>query len=83
MTIYFVENQVVISGRPSSPTAINNGFGHRVLSSPFFPSFYPRDLGLEYLLRCEVDECQVHVNFIDFQIAAPSILEVCPTIDYI
>lgn len=44
------------------------------ISTPFFPLHYPRDYEVEYLLKC--DECQVHVNFIDFQLAPVSVLEV-------
>ncbi|XP_011502025.1 PREDICTED: uncharacterized protein LOC105365530 [Ceratosolen solmsi marchali] len=48
-----------------------------ILTSPFFPSRYPRDLGMEYIISCptEVPSCRVRVLFSDFQLAAVSIIE--------
>lgn len=49
-----------------------------ILTSPFFPSRYPRDLGIEYIITCPSDaiSCRVRVLFSDFQIATVSIIEV-------
>lgn len=49
-----------------------------MISTPFFPFLYPRDYEVEFTIHCR-GECQVHVNFIDFQMAPVSVLEV----DYI
>lgn len=46
------------------------------ISTPFFPLHYPRDYEVEYSIGGACDECQVHVNFIDFQLAPVSVLEV-------
>ncbi|XP_043463794.1 serine-rich adhesin for platelets isoform X2 [Leptopilina heterotoma] len=48
-----------------------------ILTSPFFPSRYPRDLGMEYVITCptESPSCRVRVLFSDFQLAAVSIIE--------
>ncbi|KAK0174857.1 hypothetical protein PV327_010578 [Microctonus hyperodae] len=48
-----------------------------ILTSPFFPSRYPRDLGIEYIITCPSDaiSCRVRVLFSDFQIATVSIIE--------
>lgn len=58
----------------------------RHISTPFFPMHYPRDYEVEYSLRCGTgggggghNECQVHVNFIDFHLAPVSVLEVMVT----
>lgn len=49
-----------------------------ILTSPFFPSRYPRDLGMEYIISCPNDSpaCRVRVLFSDFQLAPVSIMEV-------
>ncbi|XP_051171893.1 uncharacterized protein LOC127288463 isoform X2 [Leptopilina boulardi] len=54
----------------------NNTIGG-ILTSPFFPSRYPRDLGMEYVITCptEAPSCRVRVLFSDFQLAAVSIIE--------
>lgn len=57
--------------------AINNTDGG-ILTSPFFPARYPRDLGMEYVVNCPDDapSCRVRVLFSDFQLAGVSIIEV-------
>ncbi|XP_046816816.1 uncharacterized protein LOC124423292 isoform X1 [Vespa crabro] len=54
-----------------------NSTGGGILTSPFFPARYPRDLGLEYLITCpsEAPSCRVRLLFSDFQLAAVSIME--------
>ena len=52
--------------------------GGGILTSPFFPARYPRDLGMEYIVTCPTDapSCRVRVLFSDFQLATVSIMEV-------
>ncbi|XP_034949761.1 uncharacterized protein Culd isoform X2 [Chelonus insularis] len=54
----------------------NNTVGG-VLTSPFFPARYPRDLGVEYIITCptEAHSCRIRVLFSDFQLATVSIIE--------
>lgn len=60
------------------PTKGLNGTGGGILTSPFFPARYPRDLGLEYIITCpkEAPSCRIRLLFSDFQLAAVSIMEV-------
>lgn len=47
--------------------------------SPFFPNFYPRDLIIEHLIRCnstDDTDCSIEITFTDFQISASSVIEV-------
>lgn len=55
-----------------------NGTVGGILTSPFFPARYPRDLGMEYVITCpaEAPFCRVRVLFSDFQLATVSIIEV-------
>ncbi|XP_024945613.1 uncharacterized protein LOC107272410 isoform X4 [Cephus cinctus] len=59
-----------------STTTMNNT-GGGILTSPFFPARYPRDLGMEYIITCpsEAPSCRVRVLFSDFQLATVSIME--------
>jgi hypothetical protein len=43
--------------------------------SPFFPSYYPRDYNIEYVLKCESEACRIRIEFSDFQIARSSMME--------
>ncbi|XP_012258895.2 uncharacterized protein LOC105687662 isoform X2 [Athalia rosae] len=54
-----------------------NSTGGGILTSPFFPARYPRDLGMEYVITCatEASSCRVRVLFSDFQLATVSIVE--------
>ncbi|KZC05443.1 Neuropilin and tolloid-like protein 1, partial [Dufourea novaeangliae] len=54
-----------------------NSTGGGILTSPFFPARYPRDLGLEYVVTCPSDapSCRVRLLFSDFQLATVSIME--------
>lgn len=45
------------------------------ISSPFFPSLYPRDHTVEHVLTCKIEECRIHVVFDDFQLARTSTME--------
>ncbi|KAK1124598.1 hypothetical protein K0M31_005973 [Melipona bicolor] len=54
-----------------------NNTGGGILTSPFFPARYPRDLGLEYVVSCpsEAPSCRIRLLFSDFQLATVSIME--------
>ncbi|PBC32446.1 Neuropilin and tolloid protein [Apis cerana cerana] len=54
-----------------------NNTGGGILTSPFFPARYPRDLGLEYVVICpnEASSCRIRLLFSDFQLATVSIME--------
>ncbi|XP_034175661.2 CUB and LDLa domain isoform X1 [Osmia lignaria lignaria] len=54
-----------------------NNTGGGILTSPFFPVRYPRDLGLEYVVTCpnEAPSCRIRLLFSDFQLATVSIME--------
>ncbi|KAH0956145.1 hypothetical protein HN011_001667 [Eciton burchellii] len=54
-----------------------NCTGDGILTSPFFPARYPRDLGLEYVVTCpdEAPSCRIRLLFSDFQLATVSIME--------
>ncbi|KAI4502147.1 hypothetical protein M0802_002829 [Mischocyttarus mexicanus] len=61
-------------------TAVTKGLnstGGGILTSPFFPARYPRDLGLEYIITCpsEAPSCRIRILFSDFQLATVSIME--------
>ncbi|XP_032688264.1 uncharacterized protein LOC116852233 isoform X2 [Odontomachus brunneus] len=60
-----------------APTKGSNGTGGGILTSPFFPARYPRDLGLEYIITClsEAPTCRIRLLFSDFQLATVSIME--------
>ncbi|XP_031625338.1 uncharacterized protein LOC116342012 [Contarinia nasturtii] len=49
-----------------------------VLQSPFFPNFYPRDLIIEHLIECNLNDstvCYIEISFSDFQISLTSVIE--------
>uniref|UniRef100_A0A182JAU4 Uncharacterized protein n=1 Tax=Anopheles atroparvus TaxID=41427 RepID=A0A182JAU4_ANOAO len=56
-------------------TSINNYLHHRIIATPYFPSYYPRDFGKEYVLSCNVEACRINVLFSDFQLAKTSTME--------
>ncbi|XP_071572815.1 uncharacterized protein Culd isoform X1 [Temnothorax nylanderi] len=60
-----------------APTKDLNRTGGGILTSPFFPARYPRDLGLEYIITCpsEAPSCRIRLLFSDFQLATISIME--------
>ncbi|XP_029676589.1 uncharacterized protein LOC115243600 [Formica exsecta] len=63
------------SGAPTK--GLNGTTGNGILTSPFFPARYPRDLGLEYVITCptEAPSCRIRLLFSDFQLATVSIME--------
>lgn len=49
------------------------------LESPFFPKYYPRDLSIEHLIECNINDsidCFIEIAFSDFQISLASVMEV-------
>lgn len=75
-----IGNRLILTGTNtgSEMSKSMNNTGGGILTSPFFPSRYPRDLGMEYIITCsnEIPSCRVRVLFSDFQLAAVSIMEV-------
>ncbi|XP_058836488.1 uncharacterized protein LOC131693035 isoform X2 [Topomyia yanbarensis] len=51
------------------------GMHSRIITTPYFPSYYPRDFGKEYVLNCNVDACRINIIFSDFQLAKTSTME--------
>ncbi|XP_057326371.1 uncharacterized protein LOC130668220 isoform X1 [Microplitis mediator] len=78
-TIEYVSerNRVNLKGWDPTVTKGFNGTVGGILTSPFFPARYPRDLGMEYVITCptEAPFCRVRVLFSDFQLATVSIIE--------
>ena len=80
----FAGNRLHLRGTELTTTTTgqaNNGLnntGGGILTSPFFPARYPRDLGLEYVVSCpsEAPSCRIRLLFSDFQLATVSIMEV-------
>uniref|UniRef100_A0A182M0J4 CUB domain-containing protein n=1 Tax=Anopheles culicifacies TaxID=139723 RepID=A0A182M0J4_9DIPT len=62
-------------GPAQNVTNINNYLHHRIITTPYFPSYYPRDFGKEYVLSCNVEACRINVIFSDFQLAKTSTME--------
>ncbi|XP_041770503.1 uncharacterized protein LOC121592782 isoform X1 [Anopheles merus] len=62
-------------GPAQNITSINNYLHHRIITTPYFPSYYPRDFGKEYVLSCNVEACRINVIFSDFQLAKTSTME--------
>ncbi|XP_055915125.1 uncharacterized protein LOC129948234 isoform X2 [Eupeodes corollae] len=75
---YFSERNVkIISGSPTQSIVSNySQFMPQIISTPYFPMSYPRDYGIEHILTCEADNCQVRLEFTDFQLGLSSTLEV-------
>ncbi|XP_017129511.1 uncharacterized protein LOC108147474 isoform X1 [Drosophila elegans] len=77
---YFSERNVrIVSGSPKQ-SIVGNGSAKysspQVISTPYFPMPYPRDYGIEHILTCEADNCQVRLDFTDFQLGLASTLEI-------
>lgn len=64
-------------------SSMNISFGGYV-STPFFPISYPDDLSFEQMINCKVvsSSCQIHLIFMDFQIAEESVVEVRMHVTY-
>ncbi|XP_019866945.1 neuropilin and tolloid-like protein 1 isoform X2 [Aethina tumida] len=66
-------NRIVYNGYPKLPN-MNNA--SQILTSPFFPYYYPSDLSMEHVINCETTEmCRISLVFSDFQLARSSIIE--------
>ncbi|XP_035793857.1 uncharacterized protein LOC118467456 isoform X2 [Anopheles albimanus] len=71
-------NRETIQANPGpSPnvTDISGAHHHRLITTPHFPSYYPRDFGKEYVLSCNVEACRINVMFSDFQLAKTSTMD--------
>ncbi|XP_030567182.1 uncharacterized protein LOC115767151 isoform X1 [Drosophila novamexicana] len=76
---YFSERNVrIVSGSPKQSIVGNGNVKYlpQVISTPYFPMAYPRDYGIEHILTCEADNCQVRLDFTDFQLGLASTLEI-------
>ncbi|ALC43877.1 CG17352 [Drosophila busckii] len=76
---YFSERNVkIVSGSPRQMIVGtgNAKYQPQVISTPYFPMNYPRDYGIEHILTCEADNCQVRLDFTDFQLGLASTLEI-------
>lgn len=70
MYMLLKENIITINGNAAKVNENNT------ISSPFFPTFYPRDFAIEYLINCDTPGCRIHLVFSDYQISRSSTLEV-------
>lgn len=61
----------------ANPGGVHNltGAHTKTITTPYFPSYYPRDFGKEYVLNCNVEACRINVLFSDFQLAKTSTME--------
>ncbi|EDV96708.1 GH16413 [Drosophila grimshawi] len=80
---YFSERNVkIVSGSPkqsivgSGSGSVNVKYMPQIISTPYFPMAYPRDYAIEHILTCEADNCQVRLDFTDFQLGLASTLEI-------
>ncbi|XP_037810549.1 uncharacterized protein LOC119602848 isoform X2 [Lucilia sericata] len=72
---YFSERNVkIVSGSPYKSS--NSDETPQIISTPYFPMSYPRDYGTEQILTCEADNCNVRLDFTDFQLGPTSTLEI-------
>lgn len=54
----------------------NTNNNHVIVSTPYFPTYYPRDFSKEHMISCKTEMCRIHVLFTDFQISKSSTIEV-------
>ncbi|XP_036228114.2 uncharacterized protein Culd isoform X1 [Bactrocera oleae] len=75
---YFSERNVkIVSGSPRQAIISNYSKNEPyIISTPYFPMPYPRDYGIEHILTCESENCQVRLDFTDFQLGLTSTLEI-------
>ncbi|XP_066902805.1 neuropilin and tolloid-like protein 1 isoform X3 [Halyomorpha halys] len=66
-------NRQYLKGVPGESNITVGG----LIKSPFFPNYYPRDLGVEYVVRCVSagDHCRIKLSFTDFLVSPQSIME--------
>ncbi|XP_055611974.1 uncharacterized protein LOC129758495 isoform X2 [Uranotaenia lowii] len=67
-------NRETLQGDPGEVQNLT-GANVKSIMTPYFPSYYPRDFGKEYLLSCNVESCRINVIFSDFQLAKTSTME--------
>ncbi|XP_062540413.1 uncharacterized protein LOC134208662 [Armigeres subalbatus] len=68
-------NRETLQVNPGAMHNLTGGAHSRTISTPYFPSYYPRDFGKEYVLNCNVEACRVNVIFSDFLLAKTSTME--------
>lgn len=57
-----------------------NNITEQILTSPFFPAYYPSDLSVEYVISCKLTpNCTITLLFTDFLISSSSLIEVTNT----
>lgn len=76
MFFYHLENVMIYRGY-----IFENETDHQtdIIQSPFFPTYYPRDLIIEYLIECNSTDgmdCHIEITFTDFQVSSSSVMEV-------
>ncbi|XP_018326251.1 uncharacterized protein LOC108737696 [Agrilus planipennis] len=66
-------NRQVFNGFPKYGNVNNET---QLLTSPFFPYSYPRDLSIEYIVKCHsAENCRIRLIFSDFYLSRTSIIE--------
>lgn len=70
--IYFQENIISLIGKSRE----NYESSTSVIESPYFPMYYPRDYGIEYVITCVTDNCRIRIIFDDYQISSVSTFEI-------
>lgn len=68
-------NRETLQVDPGVMHNLTGGAHTKTITTPYFPSYYPRDFGKEYVLNCNVEACRVNVIFSDFLLAKTSTIE--------
>ncbi|XP_029726697.2 uncharacterized protein LOC109418923 [Aedes albopictus] len=68
-------NRETLQVNPGAMHNLTGGAHTKIITTPYFPSYYPRDFGKEYVLNCNVEACRVNVIFSDFLLAKTSTME--------
>ncbi|XP_065079814.1 uncharacterized protein Culd isoform X3 [Ochlerotatus camptorhynchus] len=68
-------NRETLQVNPGGIHNLTGGVHTKTITTPYFPSYYPRDFGKEYVLNCNVEACRVNVIFSDFLLAKTSTME--------
>lgn len=72
--MFFAGNRETLQANPGGIHNLTRAH-IKSITTPYFPSYYPRDFGKEYVLNCNVEECRINVIFSDFQLAKTSTME--------
>ncbi|XP_060528515.1 uncharacterized protein LOC132703346 [Cylas formicarius] len=73
LEFHSTKNAIKYDGYPKHGQANNNS---QIVTSPFFPHLYPKDLSVEYVIACHSKEqCRIRLIFTDFLVAQSSIVE--------